>query len=106
DERKRWHGRQGLLRQVIGEEQSGERDGLAAAVVDLKPIAAAGRVGHPLVNGEAGDRAETSSAVERARSGRVQCPRAGTVREAAEGVICRLPAEADGINQPAAVAQA
>src|SRR6185503_17709737 len=87
------------------EEQPAERYRLAAAVVNLKPVVTARRIGHPFVDTQPRDGAETGGAVARARSRHVERPGAGTVRDTAEREVGRLQAEADRVNQAAAVDQ-
>ena len=78
---------------------------MRAAVVNLEPVAAVGRVCHPFVDAEVRDCAQTSGTVERTRSRHIERPRPGTIREAADGEIRGLQAVADRVNQAAAVGQ-
>ena len=90
--------RKGLPGKIIGEVKSAERHRLGAAVVNLKPVAAVGRVGHPFVDREARGGAETGGAIEGVRSRHVERPGTGTVGEPADGKIAGLHAVADGVN--------
>src|SRR5207249_5068651 len=62
--------REGFPGQVIREKQAADRDWLSGAVVNLEPIAAAGRVGHPFVDRETCHGAEARGAVEPSRGDR------------------------------------
>src|SRR5207249_9812272 len=85
--------REGFPGQVIREKQAADRDWLSGAVVNLEPIAAAGRVGHPFVDRETCHGAEARGAVEPSRGWHVERPGAGPVGETADREIRRLHAE-------------
>src|SRR4051812_6950252 len=91
--------------QIVRKVESADRNGLVVRVVNLEPIVAGSRVGHPLVDFEVGGIAESRGRVRAAQSDKIQHPIAAAVGEAADREVRRLNTEFDAAQLGTAVRQ-